>query len=46
MKIERPGLIQFAGQAQTVIGADVYVGQKAPDFVALRNEMWDFVFLM
>lgn len=38
MKIERPGLIQFAGQAQTVVGADIYVGQKAPDFVARRND--------
>jgi thiol peroxidase len=32
MTIERLGLIKFAGNDVTVIGPDITVGQKAPDF--------------
>ncbi len=32
MAIERKGLIKFAGVEQTVVGGDLKVGQKAPDF--------------
>jgi len=38
MRIERSGLIKFAGQDQTVVGADICVGQKAPDFIVQRND--------
>jgi len=34
MAIEREGLIKFAGQDATVIGADLEVGQYAPEFSA------------
>jgi thiol peroxidase len=32
MSIERVGLIKFAGKDVTVIGPDIQVGQKAPEF--------------
>ena len=35
---ERKGLIKFAGSEQTVVGNDLQVGQKAPDFVILKND--------
>lgn len=35
---ERPGLIKFAGQDQTVVGPDIQVGQQAPDFVVQKND--------
>jgi thiol peroxidase len=41
-KQERPGLIKFAGKDATVIGDDIQVGQKAPDFVALKQD-WSVV---
>lgn len=34
----RPGLIKFAGLERTVIGDDIQVGQKAPDFVIQKND--------
>lgn len=34
----RTGLIKFAGQERTVIGDDIVVGQKAPDFVVQKND--------
>lgn len=37
-KIERPGLIKFAGKDQTVVGPDIQVGDKAPEFSVLRND--------
>lgn len=38
MNIERTGLIQFGGEDQTVVGADIEVGQEAPAFKALAND--------
>jgi len=35
---KRKGVIKFAGQEQTVVGADIVVGQKAPDFVIQKND--------
>lgn len=35
---KRKGLIKFAGQEQTVIGDDIVVGQKAPDFLIQKND--------
>src|SRR5512147_1217709 len=34
----RPGLIKFAGLERTVIGDDIQVGQKAPDFLIQKND--------
>ncbi len=34
----RPGLIKYAGQERTVIGDDIVVGQKAPDFIIQKND--------
>lgn len=42
MTIERFGIIKFAGKEQTVIGADIQVGQKAPEFTAQKND-WSLV---
>ncbi len=41
-RMERPGLIKFAGKEQTVVGADVQVGQKAPEFIVQKND-WSLV---
>jgi thiol peroxidase len=35
---KRPGLIKYAGVERTVLGDDVVVGQKAPDFVIQKND--------
>lgn len=35
---KRPGLIKFSGVERTVIGDDVVVGQKAPDFIVQKND--------
>ena len=35
---KRSGLIKFSGQEQTVIGDDIVVGQKAPDFAIQKND--------
>ena len=40
--MERKGLVQFAGKDVTIIGADLMVGEKAPEFVAYNNE-WEKV---
>jgi thiol peroxidase len=37
---ERKGLIQFHGEALTVVGPDIAAGDKAPDFVGVDNN-WD-----
>jgi thiol peroxidase len=36
---KRPGLIKFAGAERTVIGDDIEVGQKAPDFTIQKNDL-------
>jgi len=38
MTIKRHGLIKYAGVDQTVIGDDIQVGQKAPDFTIQKND--------
>lgn len=38
MTVARTGLIQFAGQDQTVLGADIQLQQKAPSFVAIAQD--------
>lgn len=38
MVMERKGLIKFAGMEQTVIGGDIQVGQKAPNFIIQKND--------
>ncbi|MBI5840314.1 MAG: thiol peroxidase [Chloroflexi bacterium] len=38
MTTKRPGLIKYAGVEQTVIGDDIQVGQKAPDFLIQKND--------
>ncbi|HVN15805.1 MAG TPA: redoxin family protein, partial [Anaerolineales bacterium] len=38
MPTERSGLIKFSGREQTVIGDDIKVGQKAPEFVIQKND--------
>jgi thiol peroxidase len=35
---KRKGLIKFAGQEQTIVGDDIVVGQKAPDFTIQKND--------
>ena len=35
---ERKGLIKYAGQERTVIGDDIQVGQKAPNFTIQKND--------
>ncbi|GAB4502114.1 MAG: thiol peroxidase [Anaerolineales bacterium] len=42
MTTERIGLIKFAGREQTVVGADIQVGQKAPEFTVQKND-WSLV---
>jgi len=42
MGIERKGIIKFAGQDVTLVGADLRVGQKAPEFTAHAND-WSVV---
>jgi thiol peroxidase len=38
MATERFGLIKFAGKEQTVIGDDIQVGQKAPEFTIQKTD--------
>ena len=38
MPTERAGIIKFAGKEQTVIGNDIRVGQKAPEFVVQKTD--------
>ena len=38
MTIERPRLIMYSGMEQTVVGADIQVGQKAPNFSIQKND--------
>jgi thiol peroxidase len=42
MTIERVGLIKFAGNEVTVIGPDILVGQKAPEFTAVASDWSTF----
>lgn len=41
-KIERNGLLDFYGTDATIVGADIIVGQAAPEFTALAND-WSAV---
>ena len=38
MTNERLGLIKFGGKEQTVVGDDIKIGQKAPDFTIQKND--------
>jgi thiol peroxidase len=38
MPTKRFGIIKYAGKEQTVIGDDIQVGQKAPDFTIQKND--------
>lgn len=38
MTKKRSGLIKFAGAERTVIGDDIQLGQKAPDFLIQKND--------
>ncbi len=38
MAKERSGLIKFGGREQTVVGEDIQVGTKAPDFIIQKND--------
>jgi thiol peroxidase len=38
MTVERTGLIDFKGKDQTVVGADIEIGAKAPAFKAVAND--------
>lgn len=38
MPTERFGVIKFAGKEQTVVGDDITVGQKAPDFTIQKTD--------
>src|SRR6266508_195091 len=38
MTSKRPGLIKFAGMERTVVGDDIQLGQKAPDFLIQKND--------
>lgn len=38
MPVKRHGLIKFAGKEQTVIGTDIQVGQKAPEFTIQKTD--------
>jgi thiol peroxidase len=42
MTLERFGLIKFAGNDATVIGEDIKVGDKAPEFTVVKND-WSVV---
>jgi thioredoxin-dependent peroxiredoxin len=42
MTQERFGLIKFAGNDVTVIGEDITVGEKAPEFTVVKND-WSVV---
>lgn len=38
MVVERKGIIKFSGMEQTVVGGDIQVGQKAPNFTIQKND--------
>ena len=38
MTTERLGIIKFGGKEQTVVGEDIKVGQKAPDFTIQKTD--------
>jgi thiol peroxidase len=38
MSIERKGIMKFAGQDVTIVGADLKVGQTAPEFTVQAND--------
>jgi thiol peroxidase len=38
MPTERAGIIKFAGKEQTVVGDDIQVGQKAPEFTIQKTD--------
>jgi thiol peroxidase len=42
MAIERVGLLKFEGNDVTVIGPDIQVGQKAPDFTVVTQDWKTF----
>lgn len=42
MTIERQGLIQFGGKDAIVVGPDMEVGQKAPEFIVHTQSWIDF----
>ena len=42
MAIERAGLLKFEGNDVTVIGPDILVGQKAPEFTAVTQRWFAF----
>jgi thiol peroxidase len=42
MTIERVGLLKFAGNDVTVIGPDIQVGQKAPEFTVVAQDWSSF----
>jgi thiol peroxidase len=38
MPTERKGLIKYSGMEQTIVGDDIRVGQKAPNFTIQKND--------
>lgn len=42
MSVERKGVFQLSGKDATIIGEDIQVGQKAPEFTA-HNQSWEHV---
>lgn len=42
MSVERKGVFQLSGKDATIIGEDIQVGQKAPEFTA-HNQSWEKV---
>ena len=38
MTTERFGIIKFAGKEATIVGDDITVGQKAPDFTVVKQD--------
>jgi thiol peroxidase len=42
MTIERVGLVQFSGHDVTIVGPDIQVGQKAPDFTVTQQDWSTF----
>jgi len=41
---ERPGIITMKGKPLTLLGPEVKVGDPAPDFIAVANDLSDFRF--
>ena len=42
MSMERHGIIKFAGSDVTIVGPDITVGQKAPEFTAAAQDWTSF----